>query len=222
MTGGNTVRHMFRTTQNGRLAIRAASVMVVLRGHRDASTTLNIRKVASQSPLTTFKFLKRQGKIMILGVNTRVLLAGLVTVLICTSTSVGHAEEESISLMKTLAEWQYPDSKFNGATMSDGGNPMLRSIKCTAVLTTTDPVSEVIEFYTKSLDLSPDSEPAITDGKQTPAKARSVIVQDDSKDRPVAIHVIVVNQEKTSTTLVISRSETETETHISWLHYIRL
>ena len=158
---------------------------------------------------------------MISGVNTRVLLVGLVTMLICTSTSVSHAEE-NISLMKTLAEWQYPDSEFNGATMSDGGNPTLRSIKCTAVLTTTDPVSEVVEFYTKSLDLSPATKSATPDDKLTPARARSVIVQDDSKDRPVAIHVIVVNQEKTSTTLVISRSATETETHIAWSHYIRL
>ncbi|MCA9143969.1 MAG: hypothetical protein KDB05_14325 [Planctomycetales bacterium] len=158
---------------------------------------------------------------MTAAVISRVLLASLATLLICTSTSISHAEE-SISLMSTLAEWQYPDSKFNGATMSDGGNPTLQSIKCTAVLTTTDPASKVVEFYAKKLDLSPDSESPTTDGKSTPAKARSVIVQDDSKHRPVAIHVIVVNQAKTSTTLVISRSETETETHIAWSHYIRL
>jgi hypothetical protein len=171
--------------------------------------------------MTTLKSLSRKDNVMTAGVNTRVLLVCLVTLLICSSTTVGYADE-GISLMSTLAEWQYPDSKFNGATMSDGGNPTLQSIKCTAVLTTTDPVSEVIEFYTKKLDVSPDSESPTTDAKPTPAIARSVIVQDDSKDRPVAIHVIVVNQGKTSTTLVISRSETETETHIAWSHYIRL
>jgi hypothetical protein len=164
---------------------------------------------------------KPKGTFMTAGVISRVLLASLATLLICTSTSFSHAEE-SISLMSTLAEWQYPDSKFNGATMSDGGNPTLQSIKCTAVLTTTDPVSKVVEFYAKKLEVSPDSESPTTDAKPTPAIARSVIVQDDSKDRPVAIHVIVVNQERTSTTLVISRSETETETHIAWSHYIRL
>jgi hypothetical protein len=158
---------------------------------------------------------------MTASVNTRVLLAGLVTLLIGTNASVGHAER-GVSLMSTLAEWQYPGSKFNGATMSDGGNPTLQSIKCKAVLTTVDPINKVVEFYAKKLDQSAISESPTADVNPPPAEAKSVTVQDDSKDRPLAIHVIVVNQEKSSTTLVISRAESETETHILWLHYLRL
>ena len=44
---------------------------------------------------------------------------------------------------------------------------------------------------------------------------------DDSEGRPVAIHVICVNTEKASTTLVISRAATESETHIAWARYER-
>jgi hypothetical protein len=47
-------------------------------------------------------------------------------------------------------------------------------------------------------------------------------MQNDSKGRPVAVHVIVVHKAKTSTTLVISRAKDEKETHIAWTHYIRL
>ena len=52
--------------------------------------------------------------------------------------------------------------------------------------------------------------------------AKSVTIQDDSKGRPVAVRVIVVNKADSSTTLVISRAEGEKETHIAWSHYLRL
>ena len=158
---------------------------------------------------------------MTASVRTRLLLVGVTTMLICASASVGRAER-GVSLMGMLAEWQYPGSKFNGATASDGGNPTLQSIKCKAVLTTPDPMKKVIEFYAKKLGLSPDPDARAADGKPASAKARSVTVQDDSKGRPLAIHVIVVHQEKSTTTLVISRSKAESETHIAWSHYLRL
>jgi hypothetical protein len=44
---------------------------------------------------------------------------------------------------------------------------------------------------------------------------------EDSDGRPVGIQIIVVNTDKSSTTLVISRAEKEAETHIAWAHYIR-
>ena len=55
--------------------------------------------------------------------------------------------------MGMLSEWLYPGSKLHGkATMSDGGNPLLQSVKCTAVLTTADPIEKVVEFYTAKFD----------------------------------------------------------------------
>jgi hypothetical protein len=47
-------------------------------------------------------------------------------------------------------------------------------------------------------------------------------MQDDSDGRPVSLRVIVVNKADTATTLVISRTDSEKETHIVWLHYLRL
>jgi hypothetical protein len=128
-----------------------------------------------------------------------------------------------ISLMETLSHWKYPGSiMLGGASMSDGGNPLLQSVKCQAILTTPDPIERVIEYYSKNLEKSrppspPDDRPAAKDDD-----AKSVSTQDDSRDRPVTIHVIVVNKADTSTTLVISRAAGEDATHIAWSHYIRL
>ena len=133
------------------------------------------------------------------------------------------APPETRSLLGMLAEWQYPESKMlGGATMSDGGNPLIQSVKCRAILTTPDPVEKVIKFYEEKF-----ATPAITDplGNRLPIKdsdAKSVSTQDDSQDRPVTVRVIVVNKADTATTLVISRAAGEKETHIAWVHYLRL
>jgi len=125
-------------------------------------------------------------------------------------------ERKPILLLGTLSEWMYPDSKLQGgATMSDGGHPREQSVKLQAVLTTPDPFEKVIEFYEEKFD--------IDEAAATPAdEAKSVTVQDDSKDRPLALRVITVNQLDSTTTLVISRAKDEDQTHIAWLHYIRL
>jgi hypothetical protein len=146
-----------------------------------------------------------------------VTLAGIAAIL-ADAPPTDAKSDERVTLLGTLAEWKYPDSKMpEGATMSDGGNPTLQSIKCQTVLTTPDSIEKVIEFYTKKFGISTET------GKVAPSgEARSVLVQSDSKARPVTVEVITVQKADTSTTLVISRTATEKETHIAWLHYIRL
>jgi hypothetical protein len=117
------------------------------------------------------------------------------------------AQERKVSLLQTLAEWKYPDaSLFDGASMSDAGIPPMQAVKCTAVLTTPDPIEKVIEFYTEKLKAADD---------------RPVSAQDDSKGRPLTLRVFVVDRVGSSTTLAISRAEGEKETHIAWTHFIR-
>jgi hypothetical protein len=111
---------------------------------------------------------------------------------------------------------------LDGASMSDGGNPLLQSVKCQAILTTSDPIEKVIEFYSKKLGTSPAPGRQDDRADVKDADAKSVATQDDSRGRPVTIRVIVVNKADTSTTLVISRAAGENETHIAWSHYIRL
>ena len=127
--------------------------------------------------------------------------------------------EQGKSLLQTLAEWKYPDSTMlGGASMSDGGNPDVQSVKCKAILTTTDPIDKVIAFYSEKFN----AKQAVAGDDIKDSDAKSVSTQDDSHGRPVTLRVFVVNKARTSTTLVISRAEGEEETHIAWLHYIRL
>jgi hypothetical protein len=144
---------------------------------------------------------------------------------ILTMESQGHTSE-GLTLMGMIAEWQYPDSTINGATMSDGetanseGERTRQSIKCKTVLTTADPVRKVIDYYETKLKPAPEA--AQPNQREASASGRSVAFHDDSDGRPLAVHVIVVNTDKASTTLVISRGEKENETHIAWTHYLRL
>ena len=135
----------------------------------------------------------------------------------------GEQEKEpqrEASLMETLGEWAYPGTlatgkKSKGASISDGGNPRVQSVKCEAVLTTTDPIAKVIKYYSDKF------EPAAKAGAAAEADPKSVLSRDDSEGRPVTVRVFMVNREETSTTLVISRAQGEEETHITWMHYRR-
>ena len=143
------------------------------------------------------------------------------------SAPLGHTQEAP-SLMTMIAQWQYPGSRMNGATMSDAatlngaGERTVQSIQYKTVLATKDPMPKVIEYYKAKLIPSAGSKTAKLEEKPTTDAGRSVTFHDDSEGRPVAIHVILVNTEKASTTLVISRATTESETHIAWTHYVKL
>lgn len=142
------------------------------------------------------------------------------------ATALCHTEEP-VSLMSIIAEWQYPGSKVNGASMGDAatvnrrGERTVVSILCKTVLTTKDPMAKVIEYYRTKLKQGADSETAKPEGKSGTEPGRSVMFHDDSQGRPLGIHIIIVNTDKSSTTLVISRAEMESETHIAWTHYVR-
>jgi hypothetical protein len=146
-----------------------------------------------------------------------VVLAGIAA-LRANSPPTAAKSDERVTLLGKLAEWKYPDSKMpEGASMSDGGNPTLQSVKCQTILTTPDSIEKVIDFYSKKFGIAPET------GKVAGGtEARSVLVQSDSKERPVTVQVITVQRAGTSTTLVISRAASEKETHIAWLHYRRL
>ena len=143
------------------------------------------------------------------------------------SAPLGYAQEPP-SLMTMIAQWQYPDSKINGATMSDAetrngtGERTVQSIQYKTVLTTKDPMLKVIEYYKSKLTPPVGSKAAKPQEKMPADSGRSVTMHEDSEGRPVAIHVILVNTDKASTTLVISHAATESETHIAWTHYLKL
>jgi hypothetical protein len=129
--------------------------------------------------------------------------------------------------MTMIAQWQYPGSRINDASLGDAatvnrsGQRTVPSILYQTVLTTEDSMAKVIEYYKTKLKQGADAEPSKPDEESTTGFGRSVMFHDDSQGRPLAIHIIIVNREKSSTTLVISRADTESETHIAWTHYMR-
>jgi hypothetical protein len=143
------------------------------------------------------------------------------------SAPLCHTQEPS-SLMTMIAQWQYPDSRVSGAALSDAatmnaaGERTLQSIQYKAVLTSQDPMPKVITYY--KTKLMPAAGPKTAQPEERPAadSGRSVTFHDDSEGRPLAIHIILVTTDKASTTLVISRAATESETHIAWTHYLKI
>ncbi len=166
--------------------------------------------------------------------NQRTAVHGVVTTsialafffILLASTPFGNAQEAP-SLMTMIGRWQYPDSKVSGATLSDAATMNAAdertrpSVQYKAALTTKDPMSKVIAYYESKL--KPAADPKSTKPDEQPAadSGQSVTSHDDSEGRPVAIHVICINTDKASTTLVISRAASEPETHIAWAHYER-
>jgi hypothetical protein len=134
-------------------------------------------------------------------------------------------ETEPQSLMTSITEWQYPGSKIGKASLSDAatvdtdGRRTVPSVQYKTVLTTKAPMKKVIQFY--DAKLKPKEKPASEVVGQAADSGRSVTIHDDSENRPVSIHVIAVNSENESVTLVISRAQNEPETHIAWTRYVR-
>jgi hypothetical protein len=146
------------------------------------------------------------------------VLAFILLSAITTAECWCHGAEPQ-TLMTAIAEWQYPGSKINGASLSDGatirpsGERTVVSAVYKTVLTTKDSMDAVVQYYNAKLKQAADAEPAMPDGKRAATSGRSVTFHTDSEKRPVAIHIILVNTDTSSTTLVISRAEKESETN---------
>lgn len=150
--------------------------------------------------------------------NIRFCLSTLAVGVIWGTAQLNMAAPESgVTLLGTLEEWKYPESKFGGANMSDGGNQTWYSVNCQAIMTTADSVEKVARYYADKFV----SGPLKAEVAQGQPDAQSVATQDASTGRPLQLRVITINRSKSSTTLVISRANAEERTQIVWAHYFR-
>lgn len=148
------------------------------------------------------------------------------TAILALVPAVVLSAEKPKSLLANISGWMYPDCTINGATASDAatvngkGDRTVPSSYSKTVLTTTDPIDKVFNYYKSKLaeNTMPDTGKEQTQ-ESTRSSGRSVMFHSDSQDRPVKIHIISINTEHTSTTLVISRAEGEPQTHIAWSQY---
>lgn len=112
----------------------------------------------------------------------------------------GPGESEPKTLLARVVEWQYPGSRVNGATMSDAGTVNAQgqkttpSVHCKTVLTTSDPIGKVFDYYKSRLaqNTAPNTrqETTLASGQTS---GSSVKFHSDSEGRPLAIHVIMIN-----------------------------
>ncbi len=121
-----------------------------------------------------------------------------------------------------LNEWRYPDSKFNGAQSEDAAVSEISAIKSKAILTTSDSVEKVMDFYRKKLNVDAEGKNLDEKDGERLTTDRSVLFQDVSNTRPCRMYIIVINRAKSSTTLVVSRTDGEDLTHIAWSNYRQL
>lgn len=136
--------------------------------------------------------------------------------------AVDAPAQKEVTLLSMLGEWQYPGSKFNGAEMSDAGVSDISSIKSKAVLTTPDAAEKVVAHYLQQLKVdSSGRNLGEKDGERITTK-RSVSIQDNSIGRPLKLYIIAINEGRSSTTLVISRSAGEETTQIAWSNFRQL
>jgi hypothetical protein len=152
----------------------------------------------------------------------------LVLVLFMTIPLLLVSAKETPSLMTMVGEWRYPDSKMNGASMSDGatlnasGERSAQSIAYQSVFTTADSMSKVIAYYKNKLSSPVSSEKEGALNELISNSGRSVKFHEDSEGRPMEVQVVLVNTVNSSTTLVVTRAAMESETHIAWTRYVRL
>ena len=130
-------------------------------------------------------------------------------------------DQEAITLLGTLAKWQYPDAKVSGAKMSDAatvnskGQRTVASIVCKAQLSTGDSVDKVLDYYRKKLGVGEEDR----DFEGLSDKEGVAVLTDEL---PSKIKLITICAERSTTTLVISKDLESNQTHITWSHYLRL
>ncbi len=161
---------------------------------------------------------------MRLSIATVTLFLGLVTIAsVSADKPVAGTDQpkKGVLLIGSLEEFMYPGAKMpNGATMSGNGPyPAMQFVICRTVLTTPDSLQKVADFYSKKFEIAEKSDKS--EGQTKAGEAQAVTMLDDSKERAVGVRVFTVNRPKTSTTLVISRTDGEKETHIAWSHFVR-
>ena len=127
--------------------------------------------------------------------------------------------KEEVTLLGMLSEWRYPESKFNGAQISDAAVKDISAVKSKAVLTTPDSFEKVMDFYRKKLNVDANGKNLGEKAGERITTDRSVLLQDVSGDRDSKLFVIAINGTKSSTTLVVSRNAGENETLIAWSNY---
>ncbi len=153
----------------------------------------------------------------------RLTLTSAVLLTALTTTTLGHAGEP-LHLLETVAKWQYPGSKINGAMMQDAARSIAAACvsfrRCSANRADHEGPDREGDRVLQD-QVNPEAIPDGERGERTRDRSRqSVMFHDDSQGRPLQIHIILVNTESRRRRWSSAAREAESETHIAWTHYV--
>jgi hypothetical protein len=146
------------------------------------------------------------------------------TLLCATVLSITASADEPVTLIGTIVKWRYPNAEIGKSQMSDAatidadGRRTVPSTVLETTMATGDSVDKVLAFYRELLTRNQTNDDKLGIGRQV---GRSVVFNDESDGRPFAFHTILVNAANTSTILIITRSDDETLTRITWKQYLK-
>ena len=106
----------------------------------------------------------------------------------------------------------------DGSMIAADGQRTVPSTLLKTTMSTRDSVDKVMSFYRELLARNEKNDRKLG----TPSHiGRSVLINDESDDRPFAFHTILVNEGNASTTIIITRSKDEDMTHITWKQFLK-
>ncbi len=132
--------------------------------------------------------------------------------------------DEPLTLIGTIVKWRYPDAEIGKSQMSDAatvdanGKRTVPSTLLKTTMVTNDPVEKVVDYYKSSLVRKDDKDSPLGQNKE---EGVSVLFDDESTDRSLQCHTVLVNSANNTTVIVISRATGETQTYITWKQYVQ-
>lgn len=132
--------------------------------------------------------------------------------------------KEPLALIGTIVKWRYPEAEISKSVMSDGGhmnsegNRTVPSTILKTTMVTADSVDQVMEFYKDLLSRTADNDARLGIDSE---EGQSVIFNNESEGRSMALHTIIVNSARASTTIIISRGQNEDRTYITWKQFVK-
>lgn len=145
----------------------------------------------------------------------------------CVSTAFGGEIPAGKSLLQQVEKWKYPTSKVEGLEIGPGkmfdheGNRVISSTQCKATFTTPDSVGTVLSHYRERLKHELGKVRPRETIDEVGSMGRSVTFQSGIRGNESSLQIVMVNDHRKSTTLVISRDDDKSLTHVSWSQFCK-
>ncbi len=126
-----------------------------------------------------------------------------------------------MTVEQVSAAWQYPGSMNLSGGGGGGGNSLESEAKAYACAVTKDDFDKVTAYYQKKMGIRPQGiggNAVVGEAIVRPGDGAHMILE-DSLDRPMKLMVLNRHWQGKSVSVVITRANGESETHIAFSYY---